>query len=175
MAEAMHKQISCLHCDFKSYQEQEFLRHVKCHRYDPRGIKLPCFKCAAVLGSFRVHTKHMKNCQKPLECEEVEKNLDTRYFWQCDSCEERFTLKRYPNLKDFKTVTKHVAKHINREVVKCPAIVEDRACLASFHLYQSFNNHINKHQVLFLIVILMWLLISLVVDQHILLTYNSIE
>ena len=142
MAGIVRKPIACLLCSFTSGNEDEFLEHSQLHRY-AKNFKLPCFSCDAILGSYKVHKRHMKTHESDSAKEKDEENSESGFFWNCELCPEKIKVKSEPNLKNFKKVCTHLSKHVKKEIVHCPRAT----CKASFHLYTSFNNHFNKHKV----------------------------
>ena len=136
MDESIQKQFSCLHCEYEPSSESEFYKHANVHKYQAK-FKMKCFFCLSKFRKFSIHKRHVKKCGKNTQCN----NTVSENVWQCQLCQDQITIKKEPNLGDYKKVSQHLAKHILKEdeMVCCPT------CQASFQLYQSYVNHYNKH------------------------------
>ena len=132
----------CVHCDYKPYNKKDFYAHANVHTFQKRGIKLCCFFCGTQLGSFKVHRRHIANCQNSLNQDAFEQHSILDRFWQCTHCQEKIELREQANIDDHKSVTTHLLKHVKSEVVNCPR----PTCDKSFQLYQSMLNHIGSHK-----------------------------
>ena len=132
----------CVHCDYKPRNKKDFYAHANVHTFQKRGIKLSCFFCKTLLGSFKVHRRHVANCQKPHNQEAFEEHSIFDRFWQCEHCQEKIGVKEQPNFDDHKNVTTHLLMHIEMEVVNCPR----PTCDKSYQVRQSMINHINSHK-----------------------------
>ena len=143
MDEARNNQYTCLHCKFKLFTVKSFYSHANRHKSE-KNFRMQCFLCENTFKTFKLHKKHVRTCKKSIPENEIEEKQESTVVWQCDLCQEQIPVSEEPNLPDFDSVTTHITKHVSKkEVVCCP--IPD--CLASFCVYSSYRNHVNKHKV----------------------------
>ena len=65
MAEAFPEKlyVRCLSCNFESYNEKDFLNHVRIHQYE-KDFRIPCILCPQVLKTFPLYKKHRRKHAK---------------------------------------------------------------------------------------------------------------
>ena len=114
MAQALPEDIGkCLCCNYRSKSEEDFLKHVKVHRFEP-NFRVPCMVCPQVLKDIKQYKKHKKYCLKIKTLEnknEKEQDYDQDLFWQCQNCPEKIQINEVQNIIDFQNITKHMYTH----------------------------------------------------------------
>ena len=141
MVDAVNIQYSCSFCNYKPISAKDFYKHADRHSFDNK-FKLKCFYCDTLLSSSQAHRRHTANCKKSLDEDAVDENFELNCFWTCEHCKEIIKVKEEPNSKDYESVTKHLRKHVRREIISCPS----PACTKSYNSYQQLVNHFNWHK-----------------------------
>ena len=114
MAEAFPEEsVKCLCCNFRTKCENDFLKHVKVHRFEP-NFKVPCMFCPQILKNINKYKEHQKKCVKIKNVEyqkEKEQETSNNIFWKCQNCPENIKINMVQNITDFQTITKHIFVH----------------------------------------------------------------
>ena len=140
---------SCLSCSYKSENEEEYLTHAKIHEHES-NFRITCFLCPQKFKTLFIYKRHRKSCKSTastdsssqtqnIPSEEFSENKET--FWQCKNCDEKVQITSVANSSNFNAVKKHCLLHAKNEAVICPVIL----CGLAYQKYQSFVNHISRH------------------------------
>ena len=147
MAQALsEKKVKCLCCTYENQNENEFLDHVRIHRFE-KNYKIPCAFCPQTLKTVKLFYKHKKSCpgRKPNNDQQNhEVDIQSNFFWGCEHCPQKIQINIAQDSNDFNHVTEHLYVHSrNGETVKCPVL----SCNKSYEIAKSFSNHYNIHKV----------------------------
>ena len=114
MAQAYPKDtVKCLCCNYRTNIENDFLKHVKVHRFEP-NFRVPCMVCPQILKNVDKYRQHKKSCVKIKKNEDQKEKEDENaqnLFWQCQNCPETVKINVIQNITDFKNITKHIFVH----------------------------------------------------------------
>ena len=110
-----NKILSCLSCNFKSQNQNDFLKHSRNHE-GQLNFRIECFYCPQLYTKIKSHYKHTVKCKPKTpklstsSANSIEdKSLSNEVVsWQCKDCHENIQISKTSNKEDFKTVTEHI-------------------------------------------------------------------